>query len=117
MDGGEDEVIRVWDVLGVKQDLSMVGCGWRRGSGEGVGRRGAGDCSTLPLLFSTQIAFFLWSMHSWPARTEVMVDGGVWRRPGPSFSGRDGLEGTGRMSGEMISPGSTSVWMAIGREV
>ncbi len=48
VDGGEDEVIRVGDVLGVKQDLSMVEGERRRGSGEGIGRRGAGDCSTLP---------------------------------------------------------------------
>lgn len=46
-----------------------------------------------------------------------MVDGGVWRRPGPSLSARDGLEGIGRRSGEMTSPGSTSVCVAIGRRI
>ena len=44
-----------------------------------------------------------------------MVDGGVWRRPGPSLSARDGLEGIGRRSGEMTSPGSMSICVAIGR--
>ena len=77
----------------------------------------AGDSSTLPLLFSTQIAFFFWSMHSEPASTEVMVDGGVWRSPGPSLSASFGLEGMGRMSGEMVSPGSTILCVAIGRRV
>ena len=82
-----------------------------------LGMRGvSGESYTLPLLFSTQIAFFLWSMHSGPARTEVTVDGGEWWRPGPSLSGRDGLEGIGRMSGEMTSPGRTiGCVVAIGR--
>ena len=48
-------------------------------------------------------------MQSGPATTEVMVDGGVWRRPGPSLSARDGLDGMGRSSGGMTSPGSTIV--------
>ena len=56
-------------------------------------------------------------MHSEPASTEVMVDGGVWRRPGPSLSARDGFEGIGRTSGEMASPGSMSVCVAMGRSV
>ena len=56
-------------------------------------------------------------MHSVPASTEVMVDGGVWRRPGPSLSARDGLDGIGRTSEEMASPGSTSVCVAIGCRV
>ena len=72
---------------------------------------------TLPLLFSTQMAFFLASMHSGPASTEVMCEGGVWRSPGPSLSRRLGLDGMGRRSGEMISPGSTMVCVAIGRRV
>ena len=84
-----------------------------------LGMKGvSGESYTLPLLFSTHIAFFLWSMHSGPARTEVTVDGGVWWRPGPSLSGRDGLEGMGRISGEMTSPGSTIVCVvAIGRGI
>ena len=52
-------------------------------------------------------------MHSAPATTEVMVDGGVCRRPGPSLSARDGLEGIGRMSGEMVSPGSMIVCVVV----
>ncbi len=72
---------------------------------------------TLPLLFSTQIAFFFRSIQRGPARTAVMVAGGVWRSPGPSLRGRDGLDGMGRMSGEMTSPGSTSVCVAIGRRM
>ena len=43
---------------------------------------------------------------------EVIVEGGVWRRPGPSLSGREGLEGIGRMSGEIISPGRMTGCMA-----
>lgn len=61
------------------------------------------------------MAFFLASMHSVPASTDVMVDGGVWRSPGPSLSRRLGLDGMGRMSGEIVSPGSTMVCVAIGR--
>lgn len=76
-----------------------------------------GESCTLPLLFSTHIAFFLWSMHSEPARTEVIVDGGVWRRPGPSLSAWDGLEGIGSVSEEMTSPGNTSICVAIDRRV
>ena len=52
-------------------------------------------------------------MHSEPAITEVMVDGGVCRRPGPSLSARDGLEGMGRMSGEMVSPGSMTCCVVV----
>lgn len=43
-----------------------------------------------------------------------MFDGGVWRRPGPSLSASDGLEGMGGMLGDMASPGSTSSCVAIG---
>ena len=56
-------------------------------------------------------------MHSVPASTDVMVEGGVWRSPGPSLSRRLGLDGMGRRSGEMVSPGSTRVCVAIGRGV
>ena len=56
-------------------------------------------------------------MHNEPASTEVMVDGGVRRRPGPSLRRSDGLEGMGRISGEIVSPGSTSVCVAIGRRI
>ena len=64
---------------------------------------------TRPLLFSTQMAFFLWSMRKGPARVVVIVDGGVCRNPGPSFRGTEGLDGTGRMSEGMVSPGRTIV--------
>ena len=33
--------------------------------------------TTLPVLFSTHIAFFFRSMHSGPARVEVIVEGGT----------------------------------------
>lgn len=46
-----------------------------------------------------------------------MVDGGVWRRPGPSLSAREGLEGMGRTWEGMTSPGSTRVCEAIGRRI
>ena len=84
-----------------ERDVSLAKSrGQQRGSEEGVSSPppGVGESNTLPLLFSTQIAFFFWSMHSGPATTEVMVDGGVWRRPGPTLSGSDGLEEMGRRS-------------------
>lgn len=65
--------------------------------------------STLPVLFSTHIAFFLESMQREPASTAAMVDGGVCCSPGPSLSAMDGLEGIGRLSGGIDSPGSTNV--------
>ena len=40
---------------------------------------------TRPLLFSTHIAFFFRSTQREPAIVEVMVEGGTWRRPGPSL--------------------------------
>ena len=40
----------------------------------------------------------------------VIVEGGVCRRPGPSLSGTEALEGTGRTSSERISPGITNAW-------
>lgn len=54
--------------------------------------------STLPVLFSTHIAFLLASTQREPASTVDMVDGGVCWSPGPSLSGVDGLEGIGRLS-------------------
>ena len=67
---------------------------------------------TLPLLFSTQIVFFLRSTQSGPARVDVIVDGGTWRRPGPSFRIAEELGDTGSRSGDISSPGKTSVDMA-----
>ena len=46
-----------------------------------------------------------------------MVEGGVCWRPGPSLRAIDEFEGIGRISGEMISPGSTSICVAIGQIV
>ena len=63
---------------------------------------------TLPVLFSTQIAFFLGSIQTGPARTALKVEGGVWRRPGPSLRDFDALEGIGRSSVGIISPGMTN---------
>lgn len=64
---------------------------------------------TRPLLLSTHIAFFLWSIQSVPAIVGVIVAGGVWRRPGPSLSGTEGLDGVGRSSADIPSPGKTNV--------
>jgi len=38
----------------------------------------------------------------------VIVDGGMCRRPGPSFRGIDGLGDVGRRSEGISSPGNTS---------
>lgn len=67
-----------------------------------------GPIITLPVLFSTHIAFFLGSIQRGPASTALMVEGGVWRRPGPSFRAFDALEGIGRSSVGIISPGMTN---------
>ena len=64
---------------------------------------------TRPLLFSTQMAFFLLSIHNEPADTGVMVEGDTSRKPGPSLRGILGFEGVGRTSEEISSPGSTSI--------
>ena len=98
---------------GLSKGESSVLAGW--GKGFEYEMRGRKRISTLPLLFSIHIAFFFWSMQSGPATTEVIVEGGVWRSPGPSLSGRDGFDGMGRTWAGMTSPGSTSVWVAIGR--
>lgn len=63
---------------------------------------------TLPVLVSTHIAFFLGSIQRGPASTALMVDGGAWRRPGPSLRGFDALAGIGRSSVGIISPGMTN---------
>lgn len=67
------------------------------------------EVSTLPVLFSTHIAFFLASMQRAPASTVVIVDGGVCWSPGPSLRGKDGLGGSGRFSWVMVSPGKMNV--------
>jgi hypothetical protein len=64
----------------------------------------------LPLN-STQTAFFRLSVQTWPATAEVMVFGGMCRRPGPSLRGRVGCDG--RDPGSSESPGRTKVSVAI----
>ena len=66
---------------------------------------------TRPPLNSTQTAFFLLSVHSWPATVGVMVFGGMCRSPGPSLSGSFGCDG--RDSGSSSSPGRTKRSIAI----
>lgn len=68
---------------------------------------------TRPALCSTQIAFFLRSIWTEPAREAVIVDGGTCRRPGPSFMEMEGLREDGSASIEMLSPGRTRVVMMI----
>lgn len=68
---------------------------------------------TRPLLFSTHTAFFLRSIHNGPAKVVVMVEGGVYRRPGPSLRGVDDLRGTGRTSSDKTCPGITSICAAM----
>lgn len=63
---------------------------------------------TRPPLFSTQIAFLRLSMYSEPAMVGVMVEGGICRRPGPSFRGMEGFGDVGRRSEGISSPGNTS---------
>jgi hypothetical protein len=68
------------------------------------------ELTRLPLN-STQTAFFLLSVQSWPATVGVMVFGGMCRRPGPSLRGNLGCEGSD--AGFRVSPGSTNVSVAI----
>lgn len=41
-----------------------------------------------------------------------MVEGGIWRRPGPSLRADDGFDGTGKTSDGKSSPGRTKADMA-----
>ena len=97
VDGGDDEIAESRDVLRRRKLANSTNTV--------IGKSEL----TRPLLFSTHIVFFFWSTQRSPATTEVTVDGGTWRRPGPNLSGKDGWEGIGRISGEMVSPGRTSV--------
>lgn len=101
MDRSDYNVVGFWDVLRMDKP-------WSRRVMSGARHR----CHTLPLLFSTQMAFFLLSTRSGPASTGVMVEGGTWRRPGPSLRAADGLDGTGKTSEGSLSPGRTSVDIA-----
>lgn len=67
--------------------------------------------STLPLLYSTEAAFFLVSVTRAPATVERTVLGGTCRRPGPSLSVflLPVPVPIGSASGGMASPGRTSV--------
>lgn len=67
--------------------------------------------STRLPLNSIQAAFFLLSIHNWPATVDVIVFGGICLSPGPSFSGRVGCEGS--MFVSIASPGRTNVSVAI----
>lgn len=75
-----------------------------------MGRVGVedGGLLTRPPLLSTQIAFLRLSMQSAPAMVGVIVEGGMCRRPGPSFKGMEGLVDVGRRSEGISSPGNTS---------
>lgn len=99
VNGGED------DIVGLGYVLCSVRAAKRNRIGIGM------KALTRPLLCSTQMAFFFWSTQSSPARTGVIVDGGTWRRPGPSFSVDDELIGTGSTSAGSSSPGRTSLDM------
>lgn len=102
VDRGNYEVVGLGIVLSRRPIISIC-----RGR---MLRKGA---ITLPLLFSTHIAFFFWSMQREPARVGVIVEGRIYRKPGPSLSGRGGLEGIGKTSGDTTSPGRTMVRVAI----
>jgi hypothetical protein len=79
-----DEFVRI---MGIKQD----------------------DKLTLPLLYSTQAAFFLLSVVNAPAIVAVMVLGGMCRSPGPSVRGLFCFGGFGRACEGITSPGRTIV--------
>jgi hypothetical protein len=64
---------------------------------------------TLPLLYSTQAAFFLLSVVNAPAIVAVMVLGGMCRSPGPSVRGLFCFCGFGRACEGITSPGRTTV--------
>ncbi len=64
MDCGDDEVVGLGDVL--LESILAIG-----------DPSAHTERDTLPVLFSTHIAFFFRSMHRGPARVEVIVDGGT----------------------------------------
>lgn len=103
VDYGDYEVIGLGNVLVEGRSLATLWADVEEGE------------NTLPLLFSTHIAFFFWSMKREPPMVEEMVEGSTCRRPGPSLSGRDEFEGIGKRSGDITSPGRTIVSVAISR--
>jgi hypothetical protein len=68
-----------------------------------------GGCITLPLFDSTDAAFFLLSVTSAPAMVVTTVEGGMCRRPGPSFNVFRFPVPVGSAWDGISSPGSTSV--------
>lgn len=64
---------------------------------------------TLPVLYSTEAAFFLLSVTSAPAIVAVTVSGGVCRKPGPRVSVFFLPVPVGRALFAMSSPGRTIV--------
>ena len=102
MDRREDDIVGMRYVL---VDQAILVYGRRR-------LREWDRALTLPLLFSTHMVFFLWSTQSGPARVGIMVDGGTWRRPGPSLRVAEELGDTGSTSGGISSPGRTNADIA-----
>ena len=68
---------------------------------------------TRPPLFSSHAAFLRASVCSEPALVATMVDGGIWRRPGPRVRVLEVFPELGNCSAASSSPGS-STWGAIG---
>jgi hypothetical protein len=71
--------------------------------------KGSKNRLTLPVLYSTEAAFFLLSVTSAPATVAVTVSGGVCRKPGPSVSVFFLPVPVGRALFAMLSPGRTIV--------
>jgi hypothetical protein len=66
---------------------------------------------TRPALYSTQTAFFFWSVQRSPATVGTIMFGGMCLSPGPSFKGNFGCEG--KDEGSRRSPGRTKIDVAI----
>lgn len=81
MDSGQDYVIDLRNILHCASDELRSTLA-----------HGEDKVITRPVLFSTQMAFFLWSTKREPATIGVMDDGGTWRSPGPSFKGLEELD-------------------------
>ena len=47
----------------------------------------------------------------------VIIEGGICRKPGPSFNGTEGLEEKGKMLEPIVSPGRTSNWVAMASDL
>jgi hypothetical protein len=99
VDGCYDEIARVGLVL----QKVLVGEYCEAGKGE----------VTLPLLDSTDAAFFLLSVTSAPATVVTTVLGGRCRRPGPNFSVFLFPVPVGSTCAGISSPGRTSVAIVV----